>query len=267
MANDNFSGGEPRQSALQMAMLCLTFCCLFLVNSAAASLALSGPSFTEVCERSAEVAAAQTGVPVSVLKAVSLTETGRKFAGEQRSWPWTVNMEGVGAWFDTLQDAKTYVYRHFKNGARSFDIGCFQINYKWHHQHFTSLEEMFEPEQNALYAARFLTDLFQEFGDWTAAAGAFHSRTPILATGYKQRFSENRARFLVQDDPSFRPLRPEGVGRSPTRTRVSARVEPRENRFPLLTQSDGPTQLGSLVPQTAAAGLGSMLAAPPRSLW
>jgi soluble lytic murein transglycosylase-like protein len=66
-------------------------------------------------------------------------------------------------------------------GARSYDVGCFQINYRWHGQHFASLDQMFDPDANAAYAARFLSELYAEFGDWSRAAGAYHSRTPVLS--------------------------------------------------------------------------------------
>ncbi|MCK8465403.1 transglycosylase SLT domain-containing protein [Aliiroseovarius sp. S1339] len=251
-----------RQALLNLAVL---WTCLFMATATSSASGL--PAIGEVCERAAEVAALQSGVPVSVLKAISLTETGRNHSGEQRSWPWTVNMEGAGTWFDTLQDAKTYVYRHFKKGARSFDVGCFQINYKWHHQHFTSLDEMFDPQRNALYAAQFLSELYQEFGDWRSAAGAFHSRTPGLADRYKQRFAANRAQYLAQESAPAKFPRSAATKPPAIIARASADTVSRENRFPLLTQSGGVTLLGSLVPQTPATGFGSLLTMAPRGLW
>ena len=87
-------------------------------------------------------------------------------------------MKGTGLWFETEDAARAYVYEHFKRGARSFDVGCFQINYKWHHEAFASIEQMFDPMANALYAARFLGALKAEKGSWVEAAGAYHSRNP-----------------------------------------------------------------------------------------
>ncbi len=102
-------------------------------------------------------------------------------------------MEGTGRWFQDQDSARAYVFRHFKNGARSFDVGCFQINYKWHHQEFRSLDEMFDPLKNALYAAKFLQTLYTELGDWDEAVGAYHSRTSELATRYLKRFRRIQA--------------------------------------------------------------------------
>ncbi|MDJ0637849.1 MAG: transglycosylase SLT domain-containing protein [Paracoccaceae bacterium] len=195
-----------------------------------------------ICDSAAEIASRESGVPVDVLRAISLTETGRKSDGEFRPWPWTVNMEGVGKWFDDVRSAKAYVDRHFARGARSFDVGCFQINYKWHGQAFDSIEAMFDPITNARYAAKFLSELFAEFGDWSRAAGAYHSRTPKYANRYTARFDRFRSRLpnhetfqLPEVDLAAEPV----PRQSPTRPA-------RENRFPLLIagRSSGP----SLVP-------------------
>lgn len=147
------------------------------------------------CDRAAERAARETGVPLDVLRALTRTETGRAGKTGPEPWPWTVNMEGTGAWFPDLDSALAHVFAHVKQGARSFDIGCFQINHRWHGSAFSSIEEMFQPEANAGYAARFLKALHDELGDWTAAAGAYHSRTPELAERYVARFERIRQRL------------------------------------------------------------------------
>jgi len=230
------------------------------VITAAPAFAVSG-DLSLVCERAAEQAAARTGVPLSVLKAISLTETGRNRGGKMRPWPWTVNMEGAGHWFDTEDAARSFVYGHFKRGARSFDVGCFQINYKWHGEHFASIDEMFDPLANALYAARFLKTLHAEKGDWAAAAGAYHSRSPEFADKYAARFDRFRA-GLRHEDLDGVPEIPDIVLAAAAPFRP---VVPRVNTFPLLRAGSG-AGLGSLVP--VANGAGSSLfsaaqSAPP----
>lgn len=145
-----------------------------------------------LCDRAAIAASHAKGVPLDVLRAISRTETGRTGDSGLEPWPWTVNMEGTGRWFATLDEARSYVFLHFKNGARSFDVGCFQINYKWHGDAFRSIDDMFDPELNAQYAAKFLTELFEEFGNWPDAAGAYHSRTPEFARKYSAKFDRIR---------------------------------------------------------------------------
>lgn len=187
----------------------------------------------EVCDSAAKVAASGSGVPVDILLALTRTETGRTRNGLTEPWPWAVNMEGRSLWFDTQSEALSYVYDHFKTGARSFDVGCFQINYRWHGAKFASIEQMFEPYANARYAAEFLKSLFDESGDWRIAAGAFHSRTPALADRYIKRFdaiSDEIASTQSNDNTLTRGVRPV-----------------RHNSFPLL-QAGSVSGLGSLVP-------------------
>ncbi len=151
-------------------------------------LALTAPVWaaSRLCDDAAHRAARRHDLPAEVLLAITRVETGRGQAATP--WPWTVNMEGAGHWFDTENQAQVFVFRHFKGGARSFDVGCFQINYKWHGRAFRSIEEMFDPDHSADYAAQFLKDLYADLGDWSAAAGAYHSRTPSLSRRYAARF-------------------------------------------------------------------------------
>lgn len=226
-----------------------------------AALAVTGSAeLPLLCDRAATEAAARTGVPISVLKAISLTETGRELEGQARPWPWTVNMEGKGLWFETVDAAEAYVYEHYKRGARSFDVGCFQINYKWHHEAFGSIAEMFEPTTNALYAARFLLDLYAEKGNWDDAAGAYHSRNPEYADRYKARFAAYRARF-EQEDTLPLVVAVHDQAEDTNAAPVAAAAPPRAvrvNTYPLL-QGGGETALGSLVPLGARAA-GSLFA-------
>ncbi len=154
-----------------------------------------------ICDAAITHAAQQTGVPTSVLRAITLTETGRRIDGAHKPWPWTVNMEGKGVWFGTREEALAYVKQHFDRGARSFDVGCFQINYRWHGNAFASIEDMFDPRQNAAYAGRFLSDLYRESRSWSKSAGAYHSRTPQYANRYRARFDRILARLTGKPLP------------------------------------------------------------------
>jgi hypothetical protein len=92
---------------------------------------------------------------------------------------------------------------------------------------------MFDPLANARYAARFLSGLFLETGNWSDAAGAYHSRTPEHAARYRNRFDR-----IYQRVASLNP-NADAMETAP-RFRV--------NHFPLLQQGTQATGLGSLVP-------------------
>lgn len=142
----------------------------------------------EVCEWAAAQAAKESGVPVEIMGALTLTETGRRLEGVLRPWAWSVNAAGEGTWFDDPASALTFARDRLAQGKTNFDIGCFQLNYRWHGANFASVEQMFDPLENARYAARFVAGLFAETGSWRQAAGAFHSRTPANAERYLSRF-------------------------------------------------------------------------------
>ena len=212
-----------------------------------------------LCDSAAHQASQESGVPSDVMRAISLTETGRKRSGKMLPWPWTVNMEGKGEWFDDADSARAYVYDHYKRGARSFDVGCFQINFKWHGDAFSSIEEMFDPLTNARYAAKFLRELYAETGNWKDAAGAYHSRTTKYADLYKKRFEAFRARLADSPVPSVPlPLS--------TATELVPSVAPfrvaRANLYPLLQGRIGGSTPGSLVPLAPMPGARRLIDIP-----
>lgn len=155
--------------------------------------AIQASTEEHLCDRAAARISQETSVPLSVLRAITRTETGRSRDGVLTPWPWTVNREGAGHWFDTRAAAQQFAERAISEGAHSFDVGCFQINYRWHGAAFSSITQMFDPVENARYAADFLQSLFDETGDWTKAAGAYHSRTETYAKRYRARFSRIHA--------------------------------------------------------------------------
>ncbi len=226
-------------------------CLLRLAGAVLVLAAICPPSFAKastagLCDAVAYQASRESGVPVSVLLSITRTETGRNRNGQLEPWPWTVNMEGRGRWFDTEDDARSYVFSHFKRGARSFDVGCFQINYKWHGQAFRSIDQMFDPLENARYAARFLGQLYRETGDWAKAAGSYHSRTPEYAARYRARFEKIRANLAVRSEAAKPVSDPNLPPRAIPENRVERRGRP--NSYPLLTSGPASGSLGSLVP-------------------
>lgn len=142
-----------------------------------------------LCEEAAASAARDSGVPREVLMAITLTETGRASeGGDMRPWPWAVNVAGEGHWFPTRAEAERFVDAAILAGRTNFDVGCFQLNHRWHAGGFASSHEMFDPHANAAYAARYLKGLQARSGDWSIAAGDYHSATPELAERYRDRF-------------------------------------------------------------------------------
>jgi hypothetical protein len=142
---------------------------------------LCGPSIT-AAEDSARL-------PQNLLEAIAEVESGRPDPSTRRlqPWPWTINAEGVGAFFASKAEAIAAVRTLQARGVRSIDVGCMQVNLMFHPTAFASLEEAFDPHANASYAARFLNALHAGTRDWSGAIGAYHSQTQALGDEYRRR--------------------------------------------------------------------------------
>jgi hypothetical protein len=153
------------------------------------------PSPSLLCTRAIEATTQLPGLPPRLLSSVAQVESGKRdpVTGAWQPWPWTINIEGEGRYFETEAEAIEAVRAVQARGIRSIDVGCMQVNLMYHPAAFESLEQAFDPRANVLYARRFLLSLYRLSGDWPTAVGLYHSATPALAAGYRQRVLGARA--------------------------------------------------------------------------
>ncbi|MDX2113235.1 MAG: transglycosylase SLT domain-containing protein [Alphaproteobacteria bacterium] len=140
----------------------------------------------KLCTRQMPRYEREYGIPNHLLSAIASTESGRYHRGLKITvpWPWTINVEGKGYYFDSKQEAIAAVKRYRAKGARSIDVGCMQVNLLHHPEAFASLEQAFDPAVNVAYAASFLRNLYEEEKSWKTAASHYHSKTPSRGTAY-----------------------------------------------------------------------------------
>jgi soluble lytic murein transglycosylase-like protein len=179
--------------------------CLLLVLLVVPFPALASPGQAtaepgRLCRAAIQAAERAAGIPPRLLMAIGRVESGRRdpATGAFHPWPWTINAEGRGQFLPSKAAAIAEVQALLARGVRSIDVGCMQVNLRHHPQAFADLEAAFDPETNARYAARFLTELNATRGDWRAAAAAYHSQTPEFAEPYRARvlaaWAEEQAR-------------------------------------------------------------------------
>src|SRR5215475_8736422 len=131
-------------------------------------------------------------IPEGVLKTIGFRESGRQLAdGRQVPWPWTVNAQGQGRFFDTKADAIAFVQSLQQQGVDVIDVGCMQVNLHYHPAAFESLDAAFDPETNVAYAGEFLNALKSETGDWDTASIYYHSRNGGVGPAYAGRTTVN----------------------------------------------------------------------------
>jgi hypothetical protein len=139
-----------------------------------------------VAGRAAELASA---LPVNLLMSIGMVESGRAdpLTGRVAPWPWTVNVDGSGRYFEDKADAEAFVRLAESSGAQDVDVGCFQVSLQSHPNAFATLDEAFDPADNANYAAGFLSQLKGRTGGWNTAIADYHSSTPELGLPYQRR--------------------------------------------------------------------------------
>lgn len=243
---------------------------IVLAAALCAVLVLPGPAAhasededAALCERAIVNGARRAGVPVPVLHAIALTETGRKAGGRVRPYPWAINREGKGHWFKSRAEALAFAEDSLRQGRKSFDVGCVQINYRWHGHAFPSLDAMFDPEWTATYAAQFLRTLYEERGNWSAAAGAYHSLTPELAQIYRARFDRLLAGLAEDALTGDETLLAAAATEAPRSTRTARRQADRLAAAERIRDAGPPPEpvMGSLA-ALAIAPAGPALLAP-----
>lgn len=147
----------------------------------------------EVCTVAAQQFEKKYQIKKHLLSTISNVESGRWNQETKRTsaWPWTVNAQGKGYFFETKQQAIAQVKKLQESGVKSIDVGCMQINLAYHPEAFEDLEEAFNPYKNMEYGAKYLKKLYVQKGnDWNKAATAYHSSLPRKAQKYAQRLSK-----------------------------------------------------------------------------
>ena len=93
-----------------------------------------------LCEYLAKDAEKKYGLPENILLSISRVESGyQKVDGITRAWPWTLNAGGDSAYFQTKKAALDSLKDRIKKGVTNIDVGCMQLNYRWHKQFFKNL--------------------------------------------------------------------------------------------------------------------------------
>lgn len=154
----------------------------------------------KLCTQQFPVQEREQHIPTHLLAAISTTESGRwhKGLGMAVPWPWTINVDGKGYYFDTKAEAIAQVQRLMAQGKRSIDVGCMQVNLKHHAGAFPDLNQAFEPQANVAYAARFLRTNYNDLGDWIKATAAYHSRTEARGKQYLGQIERSWNRIVAK---------------------------------------------------------------------
>lgn len=132
----------------------------------------------KLCENTIESIELQTDIPKGLLLGIGKAEAIRKINNKYIIWPWTINHAGKSLFFDNKEQMKNYVFKNLKRKDFNIDVGCMQINIKWHKNNFKKISDMFEVNPNISYAASFIKQLKNKHGSWDKAIKHYHSSDP-----------------------------------------------------------------------------------------
>lgn len=160
------------------------------------------PQVFELCQIAVDKAEKNYQIKSNLLQTIASVESGRwnAQAGRRVAWPWTVHANGKGKYYKSKEEAIAAVKNLQQKGITNIDVGCMQINLKYHGDAFANLEEAFDPEKNVAYSAKFLRQLYKRNKqNWTKTAMQYHSRNLRKGTNYKNRLEKHYAQFVRED--------------------------------------------------------------------
>jgi hypothetical protein len=206
---------------------------LGLLAAAMPEVRAQAPDPWTLCADHARAAEAARGLPRQLLGAIARVESGRWNGAEGAvlAWPWTVRAEGKGAYLPSRPAAVAAVRALKARGVSNIDVGCMQVNLRYHPEAFASLEEALDPARNTAYAADFLARLRAESGAWTTAVGRYHSRTSRLSGPYRLKVFRAWREARRQVEQARRAQRDPAPGRNaPAPGQIAARPAPASDR-------------------------------------
>lgn len=140
----------------------------------------------------------QYGVPNEVLYAVAFKESRRRHpeTGEIVPWPWTINVNFEGMYFESEAAALAKVAELRAAGKRSIDVGYGQVNLHYNGHQLPDPASRFDPRTNLSASARILVEELVRCGysSWRCAIERYHS---------PGRKPEQRARAVDYADGVF----------------------------------------------------------------
>jgi len=137
------------------------------------------PADSTICRQIVRRTEKALNLPIGILQAISLAESGRwdKSSRSHFAWPWTVTARGKGLFYPSKAAAISAVRKLQADGVENIDVGCMQVNLKYHPEAFADLHEAFDPAANARYAANLFTKLREANRSINRAVAHYHSTT------------------------------------------------------------------------------------------
>lgn len=140
--------------------------------SSSASAQTSDFGVTSDCPTLIAQTEARRNIPRGLLMAIALTESG---TGGSPS-PYAMNIAGRSHFARSGQEMANIISANWSRGVRSIDVGCMQINLKYHGGKFPRLTDLLNSTTNVEYGASYLIRLATASGSWKDAVMSYHNK-------------------------------------------------------------------------------------------
>jgi hypothetical protein len=122
-----------------------------------------------------------SSIPVWVVKKTITHESKSFYQSEVQPWPWTLNINGVGHYYQTMKDAVIAAKNAHREGARRLGVGFGQVEWVYHSERFNgSFENALNPKQNVKVVCEILVEAWRspKVNTWEDAIAYYHR--PVL---------------------------------------------------------------------------------------
>lgn len=111
-------------------------------------------------------------IPRGLLMAIAVTES----ALNGRPNPYAMNIAGRSYFANGYQDMANVISANWSRGVQSIDVGCMQVNLKYHGMKFPRMTDLLDPNTNVQYGASYLISLATQAGSWKDAVMSYHNK-------------------------------------------------------------------------------------------
>lgn len=127
-------------------------------------------------------------IPRDLLYAISIHEAGKPHSYNLSIvWPWSLHINGKAYYLKNGRSSLRFVKKQISRGITNIDIGCMQINFKYHSKNFKSISHMINPKYNIEYASKFLLSKYKKTRSWKKAVSQYHSHNVPLGSKYADK--------------------------------------------------------------------------------
>lgn len=118
-------------------------------------------------------------VPAVLLEAICQVESNLE--------PHAINMGGKAYFFKNRELAAKFLVSQIELGKTNIDVGCMQINWRWHGRHLQDPDLLLDERACLYYGATLLKVLAKQKGGWVQAMMYYHSSNPKAQAKYLEK--------------------------------------------------------------------------------